>query len=122
MFDAELERLRKQRLIKLRRRLQPKQEERKEENSKEDAYTLLNKVFVGRAWEVYKATQAQYPQIANKLKDVLAQLASTGKIKKVNGRELYYLLRKMGIRIKLNTKIRIEEHGKLKSIEEKLKE
>jgi DNA-binding TFAR19-related protein (PDSD5 family) len=119
MSDKELERLRRRRLVQLSNRLLTEKEERKEGNDKKE---LLNKVFVGRAWEVFNATQAQYPQVAEKLGEGLSQLASLGKITQVTGEELYYLLRKMGLRVKLNTKIRIQEHGKLKSIEDKMKE
>jgi DNA-binding TFAR19-related protein (PDSD5 family) len=119
MSDEELERLRKRRFVQLSNRFLTKKEERKEVSSKKE---LLNEVFIGRAGEVFNATQAQYPQIAEKLGEVLLQLALSGKIKHVTGEELYYLLRKMGLRVKLNTKIRIQEHGKMKSIEDKMKE
>lgn len=119
MNDSELERLRRRRLAQLSKHLQTERKEKKEKVSKQD---LLNKVFVGRAWEVFNATQAQYPQVAKRLGDFLAQLVSSGRIKKVSGQELYFLLRKMGLRVKLKTTIRIKEHGKPKSLEEKMKE
>lgn len=119
MNDSELERLRRRRLAQLSKHLQTERKEKKEKVSKQD---LLNKVFVGRAWEVFKATQVQYPQIANRLGDVLTKLVSSGTIKKMNGQELYYILRKMGLSVKLKTTIKIKEHGKFKSLEEKLKE
>ena len=119
MSDDELERLRRRRLVQLSSRLLTKREEKKEKRNKQD---LLKKVFVGRAWEVFNATRAQYPQVAKRLGDVLVQLVSSGRIKQVSGQELYYLLRKMGLRVKLQTTIRIKEHGKLKSLEEKMKE
>ena len=119
MSDSELERLRRRRLAQLSKRFLTKREEKKEKESEQD---LLNKVFVGRAWEVFNATQAQYPQVAKRLGDVLVQLSSSGRIKPVSGQELYYLFRKMGLRVKLKTTIRIKEHGKLKSLEEKMKE
>jgi len=118
MSDDELERLRRRRLAQLSSRLLTNRE-RKEKVSKQD---LLKRVFVGRAWEVFNATQAQYPQVAKRLGDVLVQLVSSGRIKRVSGQELYYLLRRMGLRVKLKTTIRIKEHGKLKSLEEKMKE
>ena len=119
MSDSEIERLRRRKLAQLRKRLQIKKEEKKEKVSKQD---LLNRVFVSRAWEVFNATKAQYPHVAKRLGDVLARLVSSGRIKQVSGQELYYLLRRMGLRVKLKTTIRIKEHGKLKSIEDKMKE
>ncbi len=119
MSDLELERLRRRKLAKLSKRFLRNKEEKKEENNRQN--TLQN-VFVGRAWEVFNATRAQYPQVAEKLGNILVQLASSGKITKVTGEELYFLLRRMGLRVKLKTTIRIKEHGKLKSIEQKLRE
>ena len=119
MSDDELERLRRRRLSQLNNRFLTRKQEKKEQISNID---LLNKVFVDRGWEVFRATQAQYPQVAKRLGDILVQLVSSGRLKQVSGPELYYLLRKMGLRVKLKTTIRISEHGKLKSIEEKMKE
>ena len=119
MSDSELERLRRRRLAHLGKRFLTKEREKKDEGNKQD---VLKRVFVGRAWEVFNATQAKYPEIAEKLRNILVQLASSGKITHVCGQELYYLLRKMGLRVRLKTTIRIKEHGKVKSIEEKMKE
>jgi DNA-binding TFAR19-related protein (PDSD5 family) len=119
MSDSELERLRRRRLAQYFERLNSTREEKKEEVSKQD---LLNQIFIGRAWEVFNATRAQYPQVANKLSDVIVQLFSSGRIKQLSGQELYSLLRRMGLRVKLKTTIRIKEDGKVKSIEEKMKE
>jgi len=118
MSDHELERLRRRRLAQLSKRFLTKKEEKKEEGNKQE---VLKRVFVGRAWEVFNATQAQYPEIAEKLRSILVQLASSGKITQVCGQELYYLLRKMGLRVRLKTTIRIKEDGKLKSLSEKLR-
>ncbi len=119
MTDRELERLRRRRLAQLSKRFFAEKEEEKEEGSKQD---VLQNVFVGRAWEVFSATQTQYPEIAEKLREALVQLVSSGRLTRLSGQELYYLLRKMGLRVRLKTTIRIKEHGKLKSLEEKLKE
>jgi len=119
MIDGELERLRRRRRTQLSKRFLIKKEDKKEEGNKQD---VLKRVFVGRAWEVFNATQAQYPEIAEKLRNVLVHLASSGKITQVSGQELYYLVRKMGLRVRLKTRIRIKEHGKLKSLSEKLRQ
>ncbi len=118
MSDIELERLRRRKLAQLSKYL-VKREEKKESESTED---LLNKVFVGRAWEVFKATQVQYPKVAKRLEAVLIQMISSGVIKRISGEELFHLIRKIGLRVRLKTRIRIKEHGKLKSLEEKMKE
>jgi len=118
MRDLELERLRRQKLAELSKRFLRNDDKKKEEDKKQ----ILHKVFVGRAWEVFNVTRAQYPQVAEKLRAILVQLASSGKITRVTGEELYFLLRRMGLRVRLKTTIRFKEHGKLKSIEQKLRE
>jgi len=76
-----------------------------------------------QAWEVFEAAKLQYPQETKRIEDVLVQLISEGKIrKKISGGELYSFFHKLGLRIELKTRIRFMEHGKLKSLEEKMKE
>jgi DNA-binding TFAR19-related protein (PDSD5 family) len=118
MSDPELERLRRRKLAELSKRFLKNDKKENEEDKKQ----ILHKVFVGRAWEVFNATRIQYPQVAEKLSKVLVHLASSGKITTVNGEELYFLLRRLGLRVRLQTTIRFKEHGKLKSIEQKLKQ
>jgi len=118
MSDPELEKLRRRKLAELRKRFLKNNDKKKEEDKKQ----ILHKVFVGRAWEVFNATRVQYPQVAEKLSKVLVQLASSGKITTVTGEELYFLLRRMGLRVRLKTTIRFKEHGKLQSIEQKLRQ
>lgn len=118
MSDPELERLRRKKLAELSKRFLRNNEKKKKGDKKQ----ILHKVFVGRAWEVFNATRVQYPQVAEKLRNILVQLASSGKITTVTGEELYFLLRRLGLRVKLKTTIRFKEHGKLKSIEQKLRQ
>ena len=120
MNDRELDRIRRRKFAKLSRSLLRKEE--KDEEKKESKEDLLGKVFVGRAFEVFNATKTQYPKVAMRLEEILTKLISSGKLKRVTGEELYSLLTKMGLRIRLQTKIRIMEHGELKSIGDKLKE
>ena len=74
-------RTRRRRLAQLQNRLLDGREEQadSENKGKEGKEDLLRRVFVGRAWEVFQATQKQYPQVAKRLGEVLAQLVSSGK-------------------------------------------
>jgi hypothetical protein len=58
----------------------------------------------------------------SKVKDVLVELASSGKLTEVSGEELFVFLRKLGLEVRLNTKINYASHGQLKSLEERMKE
>ena len=97
---------------------------KKEEPEKpEDLQKMLATAFVGRGWEVWKAAEHQYPQITQKIMSELISLIKNGKLKdKITGEQLYWLFQSIGLRIRLNTKIRILEKGKLKTIADKLRE
>ncbi len=118
MSDSELEAIKRKKLRELQRRLLVK----KENAEQIDEDHVLASVFKGRAQEVFNAASYQYPNVMPKLKTALVQLALSGKLKEVTGEQLYYFLRKLGLRVRLTTKIRFTEHGKLKSLSEKLKE
>jgi len=120
--DRELEALRQKKLMELKRILQER-EKKKSKKEREDPRRILDKFFVGRAWEVLNAAKAQYPQVAKYVENMLVRLIMEGKIRsKISGEELYWLFRRLGIRVRLKTSIKILEHGKLKSLEEKIKE
>ena len=120
--DRELEALRQKKLMKLKRIIQ-KREKKKSKEEREDPKKILNQFFIGRAWEVLNAAKAQYPQVARYVENTLVRLIIEGKIRsKISGEELYGLFRRLGIRVKLKTHIKILEHGKLKSLEDKIRE
>jgi DNA-binding TFAR19-related protein (PDSD5 family) len=83
----------------------------------------LKQFFVGKAWEVLEAARLQYPKELKCIEEVLLKLISEGKIReKINGEELCSFFHQLGLRVKLETHIQFMEHGKLKSLEEKMKE
>jgi len=122
--DRELEALRQKKLMELKRLLQKREKEKeKGEEKREDPRKILDPLFIGRAWEVLNAAKAQYPQVARYVENTLVRLIMEGKIRnKISGEELYGLFRRLGIRVRLKTRIKILEHGKLKSLEDKIKE
>jgi len=60
MSDRELEAIRRKKLLELRKILASKVET--EPKKKTDSKEVLNRLFVGRAWEVLNAAKLQYPQ------------------------------------------------------------
>ena len=119
LSDSEFQAIRRRKLRELRRRLGTKQPKPDEEPR---ADTVLNRIFKGRAWEVYNSATAQYPQTMGKVRDALVKVALAGRLKQVTGEQLYLLLRNLGLKVRLATKIRYAEHGKVKSLTEKIKE
>jgi DNA-binding TFAR19-related protein (PDSD5 family) len=120
--DSELERLKRQRLAEMQKRISSKQRHAQDAADKTDPTSTLQKVFVGRAWEVYYAAKQQYPRIAEQILQELARLVQLGQLKgQITGEQLYGLLRQIGLDVRLETKIQILEHGELKSIADKFR-
>jgi len=116
MSDDELAVIRQKRLREFQKRFIS------EEKPAPNVDEILNKIFKGRAWEIFKVATYQFPDAMNKVKDVLVKLASSGKLTEVTGEELYVFLRKLGLEVRLNTKINYAGHGQLISLEERMKE
>jgi DNA-binding TFAR19-related protein (PDSD5 family) len=117
MSDSQLDAIRRKKLLALQRKLAQKENKTEPVNANE----ALDRVFRGRAWEVFNAASYQFPQAMSRIKDLLAELASSGKIKEVTGEQLYLFLANLGLKVRLDTKIEFASHGELKPIAEKLK-
>lgn len=124
-MDEELERLKRRKMMELRRKIIQDSAEaieikpQKEPSPKE----ILNSRFKGRAWEVYRAAESQYPKIIPQIEGALVDGIKQGKIKDmIDGESLFVFLRQLGLPVRLNTKIRYKDHGELKTIGQHLKE
>jgi DNA-binding TFAR19-related protein (PDSD5 family) len=118
MSDDELAFIRRKKLREYQRKIVAKESQPEPVN----ADGVLNKIFKDRAWEVFNAATCQYPVAMQRVKDVLVKLASSGRVTAVTGEELYFFLNKLGLEVRLNTKITFASHGELKSLEEKMRE
>jgi len=119
--DSELQKLKRQRLAEMQRRMTAKQQIGTPPEKLEPRQ-ILERVFVGRAWEVYHAARAQYPGIADQIFQELAALIQSGKLRtKITGEQLFGLLRQIGLDVRLDTKIQVLEHGELRSIADKFR-
>jgi len=119
--DSELERLKRQRLAAMQKRMAAKQQD-ESMPAKLEPRQILERVFVGRAWEVYHAAYAQYPVIADQVFRELALLVQTGQLRgKITGEQLFGLLRQIGLDVHLDTKIQVLEHGELKPLADKFR-
>jgi len=66
--------------------------------------------------------EQQYPQVTKEVTKALITLKETGKIhSRITGEQLYWLYMQLGVRIRMETKIRILEGGELKTIADKLR-
>jgi len=118
MSDSELAAIRRNKLRELKRRLTAKEKKTEEI----DADKILNSLFKGRAWEVFNAASYQFPNVMKEVKKALVKVALSGRLKAVTGEQLHLFLKTLGLRVRLETKIRYAEHGKLKSLADKITE
>jgi len=119
MSDKELETIRQKRLKELQQQILLKE---KQIEAKIDTNTVLNKLFKGRALEVFNASASQFPKETDKIRKLLVKLALDGKISEITGEQLFALLRQVGLPVKLNTSINYYGKGKTKTLSEKFKE
>jgi len=111
-------------MLELKRRLLLKKTEKELEKppEKTSPKASLDKVFVGRAWEVWNTAKSQYPEVVQRFEKVLAELVEKGELKgQVDGEQLFSFFRRLGLNIRLEMKIRYIEGGQLKTLEEKLR-
>jgi len=118
MSDAELRTIRQRKLRELQEKLACEQEK----TGKTDVNEVLNGIFKDRAWEVFNTASHQFPNLMVRVKKGLVKLALSGKLREVTGEQLYLFLRNLGLRVRLNTKIRFVDHGELKSLSVKMRE
>ena len=89
----------------------------------EDPHQVVHGILAGRGIEVLETARRYYPAEVGKLEGRLAELVRAGRLKgPISGEELYSFLRRLGLDFNLDIKIRVSEHGKLKSLEEKFRE
>jgi DNA-binding TFAR19-related protein (PDSD5 family) len=121
MSDRELEALKQKRLQEMQKRM-ARQEYKKETKERVDSSQILDKIFRGRAWEVFNAAKTQFPSLMPEIERLLVSLALERKIGEVEGEQLLALLREIGLQVRLNTTIKVLSRGKIKSFSEKFKE
>lgn len=118
MSDRELEALKQRKLQELQKRVALR-EQKKEQV---DSHQILDKVFKGRAWEVFYAARVQFPGEMVEVENMLVRFALEGKINEIEGDQLYAFLREIGLPVRLKTTIKILSHGKTKELSEKFTE
>lgn len=126
--DKDLEIWRRRRLLEMKRKMLSKksdeesEKEKKPETIKKRVEDSLKSILKGRAWEVLETARHQFPKETARLEEELVRLSSTGEIKDgINGEQLLWIFRAVGLNVRMKTKIRVHEDGKLKTISEKIR-
>jgi DNA-binding TFAR19-related protein (PDSD5 family) len=123
-MSSDLELQRQKRALELRRRLLQSQNKPPVPQPKpiEIPRDAVRKILAGRGVEVMETARRYYPAEIERLESSIASLVAEGRLKgPISGEELYAFLRRLGLAFSMDVKIRIKEHGELKSIEEKLR-
>ena len=111
--EIEKARIERQRFEELKLRNQHKRTSRE----------IISDYLYDRGEEVLKLAESQFPIQTKSLIHEIAELIRIGEIKqRISGGELLALLRSVGLNIRVNTTIKIEDHGKLVSLSDKLKQ
>lgn len=124
--DPDLEIIKARKMRKLREQAADTEKRRKTEDeyksvekSKRD--TFLQYIY-DRGDEVLSAAESQFPSQTMAVMNRILDLIERGDIQqKISGGELLSLFRMLGLNIRMNTTIKIEDHGKLVSFSDKLK-
>jgi len=83
---------------------------------------ILSRYLYDRADEVLDLAYSQYPVQTEAIITRIARLILAGEItSKISGGELLMLFRSVGLKIRVNTTIKVEDNGKFVSFSEKLR-
>lgn len=108
-----------QRMMKQKKENIKKDIKKREPSEKE----ILLSYLYDRGDEVINLAESQFPSETRAIIHRIIELINSGEInRKISGGELLSLFRTIGMNIKINTTIKIEEHGKYMSFAEKLKQ
>ena len=84
---------------------------------------ILLSYLYDRGDEVLNLAEFQFPTETRAITNRIVELINTGEInRKISGGELLSLFRSLGLNVRINTTIKIEDHGKYVSFAEKLKQ
>ena len=126
--DKELEILKAKRLAEMQKNISS-QEKQKESEQKSDTtkeqitsrdYVVKNLGY--RGMEVLQNAESQFPNEAKIIIEKIGELISSGDINEVlDGGKLLVLFRSVGVNIRMQNKINVEQDGKFLSITDKFK-
>ena len=121
--DRELEALKARRLAEMRKNIvsQSSKSEPKQEATPPSYRQIVISHLGYRGEEVLQNAESQFPNEAKMVIERLGQLYQTGEInEQIDGGQLLALFRSVGIHVRMQTKINIEQDGKFVSLSDKL--
>ena len=126
--DRELEKLKQKRLEEMKKNISFKQKQEELVSSHKDGQKnapkprdiLVSKLGY-RGLEVLENAEAQFPNETKIVIEKLAELITSGDLdEQIDGGKLMVLFRSIGMNVRVQTKINVEQEGKFVSLSEKL--
>ena len=124
--DSELERLKAKRLAEMQQNISTRQEIEKSASNLQPKETkhpraILVEHLGFRGLEVLNNAELQFPTDTKTVVEKLSELITSGDITEIiDGGKLLMLFRSIGLNIRMETKINIEQDGKFVSLSDKL--
>ncbi len=122
--DSELEKLKAKRLAEMQQNISSIKQTETEEPEKKERQNPRDMVlkFLGfRGEEVLQNAESQFPLETKSIIVQLSQLIKTGELNEMmDGGQLLQLFRSIGLNVRMNTKINVEQDGKFVSLSEKI--
>lgn len=122
--DSELERLKAKRLAEMQKNISSRQDQTTKPTEKvipPNPRDLLVNILGFRGLEVLENAESQFPNETKIIVEKLSELIKTGEINEtIDGGKLLTLFRSVGIHVRMETKINIEQDGKFVSLSDKL--
>jgi DNA-binding TFAR19-related protein (PDSD5 family) len=104
-------------------RMKKQQKEEEMLRPKKTDREIISGYLYDRGEEVLNLAESQFPLQTKSIISGLVELIKIGELKQnISGGELLALFRSVGINVRINTSIKIEDHGKLVSFSDKLKQ
>jgi DNA-binding TFAR19-related protein (PDSD5 family) len=115
--------LREQAAALERARIKNQEEQQSTTRPKKTDREIISDYLYNRGEEVLNLAEAQFPIQTKSLISGIVELIKMGEVKqRISGGELLALFRSVGLNVRINTSIKIEDHGKLVSFSDKLKQ
>ncbi|MGI0101891.1 MAG: DNA-binding protein [Nitrosotalea sp.] len=124
--DKELEFLKAKRLLEMQKNISQKQKVEESKTNQPVTSVSPREIVVKklgyRGLEVLENAEVQFPEETRLVVEKLAELLQSGEVNEIiDGGKLLTLFRSIGIRVKVQTTIKVEQDGKLVSWSDKLK-
>jgi DNA-binding TFAR19-related protein (PDSD5 family) len=124
--DPDIEIIKARKLKEMREQAAASEKAKKVEKQQHQPKTsreIITSYLYDRGEEVLNLAESQFPTQTRTILDRIAELINAGEInQRISGGELLALFRSIGINIRINTSIKIEDHGKMVSFSDKLKQ